>query len=42
MILEAMKMEHTVSAPAAGTVDLAHFAEGELVDEGTVLITLKS
>ena len=41
MILEAMKMEYTVPAPSAGTVDAAHFAEGDLVDEGAVLLTLR-
>lgn len=41
MILEAMKMEYTVPAPSAGTVDLAHFSEGDLVDEGAVLVTLR-
>lgn len=37
-----MKMEHTVTAPSAGTVDTAHFEEGDLVDEGTVLISIRS
>lgn len=42
VILEAMKMEHTVSAPSKGTVVLANYTEGELVDEGAALVTLKS
>lgn len=41
MILEAMKMEYTVPAPSGGMVDAAHFAEGDLVDEGAVLLTLR-
>ncbi|CAB1104394.1 unnamed protein product [Ectocarpus sp. CCAP 1310/34] len=41
MILEAMKMEHTVPAPFAGKVDLVSYVAGDLVDEGSVLITLK-
>lgn len=40
MILEAMKMEHTVSAPCTGVVVLATFAEGDLVDEGATLVTI--
>lgn len=41
MILEAMKMEHTVPAPFAGKVDLVSYVAGDVVDEGSVLITLK-
>jgi 3-methylcrotonyl-CoA carboxylase alpha subunit len=40
MIIEAMKMEHTVTAPADGVVDAIRFAVGDLVDEGVELITL--
>lgn len=42
MILEAMKMEYVIVAPSAGTVDMTHFVEGDLVDEGSVLVTLRS
>ena len=38
MILEAMKMEHTVRAPVAGTVDGFRFAAGDLVDGGAALV----
>jgi len=38
LILEAMKMEHTISAPAAGLVKSFHFAVGEQVDEGAELV----
>jgi 3-methylcrotonyl-CoA carboxylase alpha subunit len=35
-----MKMEHTLSAPAAGTVEHVGCAEGEQVEEGSVLVAL--
>jgi 3-methylcrotonyl-CoA carboxylase alpha subunit len=38
LILEAMKMEHTIAAPADGTVDAIHYAAGEPVEEGATLI----
>jgi len=40
MIIEAMKMEHTVAAPVDGTVEAVRFAVGDLVEEGVELITL--
>ena len=40
MIIEAMKMEHTVTAPADGIVEAVRFAAGELVEEGAELIAL--
>jgi 3-methylcrotonyl-CoA carboxylase alpha subunit len=40
MIIEAMKMEHTVAAPADGTIDAVRFAVGDLVEEGAELISL--
>jgi 3-methylcrotonyl-CoA carboxylase alpha subunit len=41
MILEAMKMEHTITAPADGTVKEIHFSDGEQVLEGAQLLTLE-
>ncbi|HWA37719.1 MAG TPA: acetyl/propionyl/methylcrotonyl-CoA carboxylase subunit alpha [Burkholderiales bacterium] len=41
LILEAMKMEHTITAPADGTVKEIHFTAGEQVLEGAQLITLE-
>jgi 3-methylcrotonyl-CoA carboxylase alpha subunit len=41
LILEAMKMEHTIAAPADGTVKEIRFAAGEQVLEGAELITLE-
>jgi 3-methylcrotonyl-CoA carboxylase alpha subunit len=40
MIIEAMKMEHTVTAPIEGTVEAVRFAVGDLVEEGAELIAL--
>ncbi len=40
MAIEAMKMEHTITAPADGVIAAVRFAVGELVEEGTELITL--
>jgi len=39
-VMEAMKMEHTVSAPAAGSVVELLFAPGEQVAEGAPLLRL--
>jgi 3-methylcrotonyl-CoA carboxylase alpha subunit len=41
MIVEAMKMEHTVLAPHAGTIAQIYFASGEQVAEGAQLLTLE-
>jgi 3-methylcrotonyl-CoA carboxylase alpha subunit len=41
LILEAMKMEHTIAAPADGTVKEIRYALGEQVLEGAELITLE-
>ena len=38
LVLEAMKMEHTISAPHAGTVKAFRFAAGDQVDEGVSLV----
>ena len=39
LVLEAMKMEMTLSAPVAGTVEAVHPAVDEMVEEGTELVT---
>ena len=39
--IEAMKMEHTVAAPYAGTVERLPFALGDRVAAGAVLAELK-
>jgi 3-methylcrotonyl-CoA carboxylase alpha subunit len=38
LIMEAMKMEHTISAPAAGTVEELLYAVGDQVSEGAQLL----
>jgi 3-methylcrotonyl-CoA carboxylase alpha subunit len=38
LVMEAMKMEHTLRAPAAGTVAGFFFAAGDLVDGGAELV----
>lgn len=40
MVIEAMKMEHTITAPYAGTVETIHFAKGARVPEGSELLAL--
>jgi 3-methylcrotonyl-CoA carboxylase alpha subunit len=42
LVLEAMKMEHTIKAPRAGVVKAFHFAPGEQVSEGAELVELES
>jgi 3-methylcrotonyl-CoA carboxylase alpha subunit len=41
VVLEAMKMEHTIVAPAAGRVAAVHFAAGDRVSEGADLVDLE-
>ena len=39
MIMEAMKMEHTIAAPHAGVVDAVHYAIGDQVADGAALLS---
>ena len=41
LVLEAMKMEHTIAAPMDGVVASAPYQAGELVQEGAELITFE-
>ena len=41
-VMEAMKMEHTVAAPADGEVVELLFAPGDQVTEGDELLSLKT
>ena len=41
VVLEAMKMEHTIVAPAAGVVAAVNFAVGDRVPEGADLVDLE-
>ncbi|HLY58135.1 MAG TPA: biotin/lipoyl-containing protein, partial [Stellaceae bacterium] len=38
LVLEAMKMEHTITAPADGTVETVRYQPGDLVEEGVELV----
>ncbi len=40
VVLEAMKMEHTLTAPGDGTVESVACVQGAQVEEGTVLVAL--
>ncbi len=42
LILEAMKMEHTICAPAAGTVKSFRYAVGEQVADGAELVDFEA
>ena len=39
VIMEAMKMEHTIRAPEHGVIEAVYFAEGEMVDGGAALLS---
>jgi acetyl/propionyl-CoA carboxylase alpha subunit len=41
LVLEAMKMEHTLRAPHGGTVVKVHCAPGEQVESGAVLVVIE-
>ncbi len=41
VIMEAMKMEHAIKAPNPGIVSEIYFSEGDLVDGGADLISIK-
>lgn len=41
VVLEAMKMEHSIRAPHAGTVAALYCQEGDMVSEGSVLVALE-
>ncbi|HZR70883.1 MAG TPA: biotin carboxylase N-terminal domain-containing protein, partial [Burkholderiales bacterium] len=41
VVLEAMKMEHTITAPARGRVTAIHFAAGDQVVEGAELLAFE-
>jgi len=41
MVVEAMKMEHTITAPADGIVATVHFKTGDQVEEGVELLSFE-
>ena len=42
LVMEAMKMEHTIRAPANGTVTEFYFQPGDLVDGGANLVAFEA
>ena len=42
LVLEAMKMEHTITAPGDGTVKAFHYAAGDQVAEGAELVDFEA
>jgi 3-methylcrotonyl-CoA carboxylase alpha subunit len=42
VIMEAMKMEHTIKAPSDGTIDEVYFKEGDMVDGGAELLAFSA
>lgn len=42
LILEAMKMEHTIKAPHDGTIGKINYKVGDLVEEKKVLATIEA
>ena len=40
LVLEAMKIEHTIVAPHDGTVQILHYRAGDMVEEGVELLAL--
>jgi 3-methylcrotonyl-CoA carboxylase alpha subunit len=42
IVLEAMKMEHTLKAPEDGTVKRVRYAVGDLIEEGEELIEFEA
>jgi biotin carboxyl carrier protein len=41
LVLEAMKMEHVIKAPAAGVVAAVHYREGDFVEDGRELVAFE-
>jgi 3-methylcrotonyl-CoA carboxylase alpha subunit len=41
IVIEAMKMEHTIAAPRDGRIEAVRYAIGDLVEEGAELVTLE-
>ncbi len=42
LVLEAMKMEHTIAAPADGTVSALRCGVGDQVEEGVELVAFEA
>ncbi|MAG77311.1 MAG: hypothetical protein CL811_11195, partial [Colwelliaceae bacterium] len=42
VIMEAMKMEHTIKAPSAGVVTALFYQPGDMVDGGAELLSFEA
>jgi 3-methylcrotonyl-CoA carboxylase alpha subunit len=42
MVLEAMKMEHTIAAPMDGTITAIHYQVGDQVEDGAALLAFET
>jgi 3-methylcrotonyl-CoA carboxylase alpha subunit len=42
LVIEAMKMEHTIYAPDNGVIAACHYGLGDLIEEGVELLEIKS
>ena len=42
LVMEAMKMEHSIVAPADGVLTKIHFCAGDIVDEGVELVDFEA
>ena len=42
LVMEAMKMDHTIKAPQDGVVSAVHYKEGDLVDGGVELLEMEA
>jgi 3-methylcrotonyl-CoA carboxylase alpha subunit len=40
LVMEAMKMEHRITAPKDGIIETIHFQVGERCEQGNALITI--
>ena len=40
LIMEAMKMEHRITAPRNGVIDAVHVSVGDQVDNGQLLVSM--
>jgi 3-methylcrotonyl-CoA carboxylase alpha subunit len=41
VVLEAMKMEHTIRAPYRGTIEAVRFSDGDQVEADAVLVVVR-
>ena len=41
MILESMKIEHTITAPFSGVIEKINYSVGAMVDKGILLFNIR-